>query len=218
MNPIGKLVEELRRNPSRFRATGGYDRLLEALRQGHAPDDLKQLLRQGSDVAGDLLWTVAELETVQPFVSEACQHLSSPDKGTAAYAMEVVLRGSQHSDDLRAVLDRLRVCHVAVCEHAVRTLAGQGVGRLREVLDAAGYTWSRALADRLSRSLSRGEIEGLIFDTSRDRQVVGVVLATLAWEQDATFAGAMADADEAWVRDYGEWLNQEFEASGSTLD
>jgi hypothetical protein len=214
MDPVGKLVDELRRSPSRFRATGGYERLLEVLRQGHAPDALKQVLSEGSDVAGDVLWTIAELENVAPFVSEARRYLASPDKGTAAYAMEIVLRGSQESADLREALDQLRVCDVAVCEHAVRTLAGEGLTRLRAILQAAGYGWSRALADKRSGSASRRDIEGLILDTSRDRQVVGVVLATLAWEQDATFADSLTRSDEAWIRDYGEWLKQDFHSSG----
>ena len=33
MNAIDKLVDELRMNPKRFHATGGYERLLEALRR-----------------------------------------------------------------------------------------------------------------------------------------------------------------------------------------
>jgi hypothetical protein len=207
-DPIGKLMDELREKPKRFRATGGYERLLDVLRDGHAPDAVKQFLSEGTDVAGDLLWTIAELETVEPFVPEARQYLSSPDKGTAAYAMEIVLRAGHEADDLRAALDQLRACDVAVCEHAVRTLAGEGLGRLIEVLDGAGCTWSGQLTDKFSGAASRQEIERLIFDASRDRQVVGLVLATLAWEQDRTFADALARSDEPWIRDYGEWLEE----------
>jgi hypothetical protein len=206
MNPVRKLVNELRTSPSRFRATGGYERLLEVLRKGYAPEAMKEILGEGSDVAGDLLRTITELEAVRPFVSEARRYLTSPDKGTAAYAMEIVLRGGQESADLRAALDGLRVCDVVVCEHAVRTLAAEGLTRLREVLEASGYRWGYDLANKLSSPVSRREIEGLILDTSRDRQVVGLVLATLAWEQDATFADSFACSDEAWIREYGEWL------------
>src|SRR5262249_24475584 len=134
MDPVGKLVDELRKNPRRFRSTGGYERLLDVLREGHPTDALTQALVEGSDVAGDLLWTIAELENVEPFAPQARQYILSPDTGTAAYAMEIVLRGGHERGDLRAALDQLRDCDVAVCEHAVRTLAGEGLSRLREIL------------------------------------------------------------------------------------
>lgn len=208
MNVVGKLLDELQMKPRRFRDTGGYERLLDALREGQSPDALKQALSAPSDVAGDLLWTVAELETVEPFVSEALQYLSSSDKGTAAYAMEIVLRGGQHSADLRAAFDQLRVCDVVVCRGAVQSLAGAGLTRLMEILEATGREWCCALAETLSDQIYREEIERLILDTSRDRQVVGLALATLAWEQDPTYASSFACSDEAWIRDYGEWLEQ----------
>lgn len=126
MTIIEKLMEELRNNPRRFRTTGGYERLIEALEDGHSHDSLKQILSEPSDIAGDLLWTVAELDTVEPFVSVALLHLSSEDKGTAAYAMEIVLRGGEGREDFRAVFDRLQVCDVAICEHAVRVLVAGG--------------------------------------------------------------------------------------------
>jgi hypothetical protein len=208
MNAVDKLVDELRANPKRFRATGGYERLIEALREGHAPDALKKILSESSDVAGDLLWTIAELETVEPFVSEAIQYLSSSDKGTAAYAIEIVLRGGKYSADLRAVLDQLRDCDVAVCEHAVRTLAGLGLTRLIEILEATGSEWCGALAKTLSDQIYREEIERLVLHTYRDRQVVGLALATLAWEQDPTYTNSIMRSGEAWIRAYGEWLEQ----------
>lgn len=131
MDPVAELVGQLRENPSRFRDTGGYERLLRALRQGAAPDALQQALRDGTDLAGDLLWTIAELERVEPFVVQALQYLSSRDKGTAAYAMEIVLRGGREPDDLRAAFDQLHSCDDAVCQHAVRALAGAGLARLK---------------------------------------------------------------------------------------
>jgi hypothetical protein len=63
---------------------------------------VKQVLAGSAAIVGDLLWTVTELEDVAPFVSEAAKHLSSDDKGAAAYAMEVVLRGSHDPAQLGA--------------------------------------------------------------------------------------------------------------------
>lgn len=209
MDPVGELVNELRANPKRFRSTGGYERLLEVLREGRAPDALKEVLEEDSDVAGDLLWTIAELDVVDPFVAQARRHLSSSDKGTAAYAMEILLRGARRGSDLRAALDELRACDVAVCEHAVRTLSAEGLERLRAVLEGAGYAWTRALAARLQNHVPSEEIEGLVSAVSRDRQVVGLVLATLAWQSDAKMAPLLSISGEPWMRNYGEWLTQE---------
>lgn len=207
MDPVGELIDELQESPSRFRDSDGYDRLLELLRQGHAPDALKQLLRENADRAGDLLWTIAELETVDAYVSDALSYLASEDKAAAAYSMEIVLRGAHDEADLRAALDQMRVCDPAVCHQAVQTLAGGGLHRLISILKNAGYTWSSTLAARLSEGISREEIEDLTLDTSRDRQIVGVALAHLAWEQDATYARCFARSDEAWIRHYGTYLD-----------
>src|SRR5512147_970307 len=137
MDLVGKLAQQLRESPSRFRARDGYDQLLVALREGHPPSALKQLLNEGpEEVAGDLLWVVAELEDVETFVPEACRHLSSSDTGTVAYAMEILLRGAQESAYLRAAFEKLRACHDAVCEHAVRTLVGEGLNRVKGILEA----------------------------------------------------------------------------------
>lgn len=204
---VRNLVAELQIDPNRFHATDGYHRLLEALRQGHPSGPLHEVLSKESDTTGDLLWTVAELETVEPFVSDARQHMSSSDRGTAAYAMEIVLRGARGRDDLRTALDTLRTSDAAVCEHAVRTLAGQGVSRLREILEVSNYTWSRTIADKLSDSILRKDIEALVSDSSPDRQVIGLVLATLSWEQDRSYADCFAYSREGWIRAYGEWLS-----------
>lgn len=214
MDPVQELMAELRKNPNRFRATDGYERLLAVLNEGHSVNALKTTLREGSDAAGDLLWTVAQLASVESFVPEACEHLSSPDKGTAAYAIEIVLRGGDDVASLRAAFDCLRVCDVAVCEHAVRTLAGDGLGRLREVLGTAGHTWSVALAGELGGAVSRTRIESLILDGSRDRQVVGVALAALARERDPSFSSSFSLSDQPWIRDYGSWLDQKSNPDG----
>lgn len=213
MNVVGKLVDELRENPERFRDNDGYDRLLSTLRAGNDPNALKQALRVSSDLAGDMLWVVAELETVECFVREARTYLSSPDKGAAAYAMEIVLRGGQERADVRAAFEQLRECDVTVCAHAVRTLQGVGITRLIAVLQAAGFEWSCALAKQLAPSmepLCRNDIEGLIerlvMSQLRDRQVVGLALATFVWEQDPTHVSFFLCSDEAWIREYGSWL------------
>ncbi len=209
LDPVGELLKQLEKNPSRFRATGGYERLLDLLREGHAPDALKIVLQGDTEVAGDLLWTIAELEIVSPFVFESMRHLSNPDIGTAAYAMEIVLRGSQDQSQLRTTLQQLNVCDVAVCEHAVRTLAGEGLARLIEILDTVGWTWTTVLGKELSsQALRRQVVEGLVSETSRDRQVLGLVLATLAFEQDPGFAKYLTSSKQAWIREYGEWLEQ----------
>lgn len=209
MNPVSQLMEELAINPNRFRATGGYQRLLAFLREGNAPDAMKKVLGADSEIAGDLLWTVVQLEDVAPFVSAAERHLSSRDKGTAAYAMEIMLRGSQNPDQLLAVLERLQSCDAVVCEHAVRTLAGEGLTRLTEILEAVGGRW-RALAKELSNGVIRREvIESLIADTTRDRQVIGLALVTLACEQDRSFADYLMASGETWIREYGKWLMDE---------
>lgn len=214
MDPVHELVDELERNPSRFRATGGYERLLKLLRDGHAPDALKKVLRTDAEFVGDLLWTVTELESVAPFASEAVEHISSPDRGTAAYAIEVVIRGWCDRNQLRAVFQQLSSCDVAICEHAVRTLAEEGLARLEEIFEAAGWMWAAALAKQLkSTSLEHEVVESLVSDAARNRQIVGLVLATLAAEQDTSFVDCLVRSEEAWIREYGEWLEQMFGGS-----
>lgn len=206
MDAVGALLEELQRDPSRFRATGGYERLLDRLERGDAPDALKRSLAGSSPLAGDLSWTIAELDAVDVFVDEALPYLSSSDRGTAAYAMEIVLRGASAGNDLRAAFDQLRRCDAAVCEHAVRTLVGLGLSRTKEILATVGYTWCSDLASKLSPEASPEDIQRLILHSSRDRQVVGAVLASRALEKHPTFAAVFALAHEPWIREYGQWL------------
>ena len=205
-DPVGKLVESLARNPDRFRDSGGYERLSHLLESGCPPDAIKSVLRGDGPIVGDLLWTVTELEDVAPFVSEAVSHLSNEDVGTAAYAMEVVLRGSHHRGQLGAALERLRSCDVAVCEHAARTLAGEGLARLLDILAAVGDSW-RTLAKELSGKPLRSKlVENLVTAGRRDHQVIGVALATLAYERDESYLDCLVRAEETWVHEYGEWL------------
>lgn len=206
MRSGSKLIEELVSNPVRFRATGGYERILDLLRAGRASGAVRMLLRDHSEVAGDVLWTIAQLDNVKAFALEAVKHLSSPDRATAAYAMEVVLRGAEDANALAAALMQLETCDTRVCEHAVRTLASEGAIRLTEILNTVGGTW-RVLAEELSGGhFSRGSLEALFRLGSRAHQVIGAALVTLAFEKDAGYVRILKLSTEEWVRQYGEWL------------
>ena len=206
-NLVSLLVSELRADPVRFRATDGYIRLTKALEAGNNPTALKEYLGEATEFAGDVLWSIAELEDVTDYVGEALQHLASADKGTAGYAMEIVLRAG-HAPELRAVFEQWRVCDEALCEKVACDLSWQGTDRLGEVLAAAGEGWCSALALKLSSTLlTRSEIAGLILHPARERQVVGVVLASIARESDASYLELMALSTEAWIREHGDWLN-----------
>lgn len=207
MDPIRKTIAEIRQNPSRFRATNGYGRLLDLLEEGCAPDALKQELRARAESASDLLWTIVQLDNVEPYVSEASQYISSVDKATAAYAIEIVLRSSKDPVQLRIALESLRSCDVAVCEHAIRTLAAEGLKRASEVFAAAGWDWAVAITDELFENpLSLKVVGDLVADMGRDRQIVGLILATLAMEKGQVVADCLKHSTHAWIRDYGEWL------------
>jgi hypothetical protein len=206
MQSGSKLIEELVTNPQRFRAKGGYERMLVLLRSGRASSAVKLVLRDHSEIAGDVLWTVAQLDNVGAFVPDAVKHISSTDNGTAAYAMEIVLRGAQDPATLVTAMEQLDACSVVVCEHAVRTLAGEDLVRLTEIAKTLDGTW-RALAENLTRNhIQRTMLEDLVSHTSRAHQVVGVALATLAYEQDESFAKILEFSTEGWVRQCGEWL------------
>ena len=161
-NLVSLLVSELRADPVRFRATDGYIRLTKALEAGNNPKAVKEYLGEATEFAGDVLWSIAELEDVTDYVGEALHHLASADKGTAGYAMEIVLRAG-HAPELRAVFEQWRVCDEALCEKAACDLSWQGTDRLGEVLAAAGEGWCSALALKLSSTLlTRSEIAGAL--------------------------------------------------------
>lgn len=209
MDPVSKAIEDLERNPKRFLATEGYERLVNLLRDGHAPDAVKRFLRGNSELVGDILWVVCELESVEPYVSEALLHISDSDKGTAAYAIEVVLRGSRSAAELRTLFERLRSSHAAVCAHAARVLAEQGVLRVIEVLRATGLAWAATMADNLSRgSLPDETVKDLLTDGGQERQVLGVALATLAIEKSASAMKVLQNSEQAWIREYAAWLQE----------
>lgn len=208
MDPVDKAIEDLKRNPRRFRSARGYERLLNLLRDGHAPDAVKGFLRGDSEFVGDVLWVVCELEHVEPYVSEAVLHISDSDKGTAAYALEVVFRGSHDGAELRTALECLNSSHVAVCEHVVRVLSGQGLARLRRILQATGWSWAIELADASSGGwLPREMVEELLSD-KQARQVLGAVLATLAIEKSASAMKVLQNSEQAWIREYAAWLQE----------
>ena len=210
MSPVSKLIEELERNPQRFKSTDGYGRLLDLLRDGNDPDAVKQVLRGQAEFVGDLLWTVAELDNVEPFVSEAVPHILSTSKGTAAYAMEVVLRGSNDSSQLGMVLEQMCSCDAAVCRHAVRIMSSQGLVRVAELFEAGGWTWAAALLNHLDNELRPQILEDLIRSVSRDRQIVGLVLVTLASETDPSYVDYAKHSEHDWIREYAKWLEKIF--------
>lgn len=204
---VRELLAERRRTPDRFRATGGFERLLSLLQIGSAPAAFNDALAEHADHAGDLLWTVVQLDDVAPFVTASIPYLQNPDKATTAYAMEKVLRGARTEMQLRAALDHLASCDIAVCEHAVRTLVGEGLIRIVEIFQVGGWPWAATLAESLLLRSFRFEIlEDLISDSSRERQIVGDVLATLAWEGDRRAAKSLRCSSHDWIRDYGRWL------------
>ncbi|MBX3375129.1 MAG: hypothetical protein KF817_14970 [Phycisphaeraceae bacterium] len=207
---IDQLLAELEHSPDRFRATGGFERLLALLEAGVHTDALRRFLHEHPEHVGDLLWTIVQLDDVEPFLSECLHYLSSPDRATAAYAMEVVLRSAKSEAQIGAALNRLVSCDIAICEHAVRTLSGEGLVRLVEIFRAGGWCWAATLTESLLHRSFRPEIvEELVTDSSRERQIVGMVLATLGQEVDRQSADALRRSVHDWVRNYGKWLEDE---------
>ena len=180
--------------------------MLDLLRQGEAASEVKSILREHPEAAGDVLWTVAQLDDVGAFASDAGRYLSSTDKATAAYAMEIVLRGAKRPGEIRVALDCLSQVDVAVREHAVRTLAGEGMERLTEILNAAGGVWSE-LSDELGpHHFQIAMVEDLLRHPSLGFHVIGVVLASLIYERNKSAIQVLRHADESWIRDYAAWL------------
>jgi hypothetical protein len=182
-------LEELTSDPVRFQRTDGYERLLARLEEGCSPTALKEVLREDTSFAGDLLWTVCELDNVEPYVEEAALHLGSPDRGTAGYALEVVLRGAHDSRHLEAALTVLETAPPPVFEHGVLVLASQGLDRARDVFRVGGWSWAAEQVDELARGPQDIEttvekIAMLVNDPGPDQAFVGLMIAVLASEQD----------------------------------
>ena len=174
---VGRLVED----ESGFKASGGYERLLHLLWNGHSPVPLKRALGGDGPHLGDLFWVAVDLKDVSPFVPEALLHLASSDKATAAYAAEVVLRGSREQEPLRVALEALRTADDAVRAHAVRVLAAQGLVRLAQLFQVAGWPWAAEIIRELEATpLTQELIQRLVDEESIDQQLVAGVLVRLA--------------------------------------
>jgi hypothetical protein len=210
---IRTIVKELRSNPRRFQRAGGYQRLLSLLEEGYSPEPVKELLREDSSFVGDVLWTVCELDNVAPYVEDAALHMGAADRGTAGYAVEVVLRGAQDSAHLRAALSLLESAPAPVREHAVFVLASQGLARVREIFLLGNWEWAARIADdALSGPLDlEGTLKPLVDDSRAAHQLVGLTLATLAAERDERAVQIVEESRSEWARDLSVQLRRMFQ-------
>ena len=188
-DPVRSILNELRSDQRRFQRTEGYTRLLAVLEQGCSPRALIELLREHNSFAGDLLWTVCELENVEPYADEAALHLHSPDPGTAGYALEVLLRGARDSRQLDVALRFLESAPLPVVEHGTIVLASQGLERARDVFRLGHWSWAADQVEELLRgSLDIGKLvettAALVGDSRPDRLFLGLVLAVICSEHD----------------------------------
>jgi len=213
MDPVRKILEELKANPHRFQRTDGYRRLLELLRDGNSPLAVKELLRGDASFIGDILWTVCELDDLEPYVEEAALHVDAPDRGTAAYAIEVLLRAADGSALLDVALARLESAPLPVREHAILVLAAQGIARARDVFRLGNWAWAAAVMDELLDQSRDPEIrvKTLVADSRQDHLLVGLVIATLVSEKDGRAVRVLEDSELEWVRDFGAELRRMFQ-------
>jgi len=212
-DPVRSILEELKSDPIRFQKRGGYGRLAELLRDGCSPIAVIELLRGDTTFAGDLLWTVCELDDPAPYVAAAADHLDASDPGTAAYATEVLLRSAQDGEHLRAALHRLKSAPLPIREHAILVLATQGLTRAREVFDVGNWGWAAVLVDGLFDGSQDAEatLVSLISDVRQDRVSVGLVIATIASEQDERAVRILEQSESEWVRNFAGQLRRMFE-------
>jgi len=171
------------------------------LEEGHAPDALEELLAEESSFLGDLLWTVCELEDVERYVEKAALHLGAADPGTAAYAFEILLRGARDGARLEQGLNLLGAAPAPVREHAVIVLASQGLARVREIFDLAGWRWAAEVVDGVRNGERKVEemVRELVADPGEERRLVGLVLATAASEHNDGALRILEQSDLEWV-------------------
>jgi hypothetical protein len=213
MDSVRTLMEELKSNPHRFQKCDGYGRLLKLLRDGHSPLAVKELLQGNAEFVGDLLWTVCELDDLAPYAEEAVGHIDDPDRGTAAYAIEVVLRAAHDGDSLGAVLRRLEAAPIPVREHAVLVLASEGLVRARDVFRLGNWAWADVLLDGLLDGSRDAEatLRALLGDSREDRLLVGLMVAALASEHDDRAVRILEQSEREWVPDFAMQLRQMFQ-------
>lgn len=166
---VGDLVESLLRDPIAFRESGGYDRLIGALRRGASPEPVKAAILASSERAGDILWVVGELEEVEPYVQAAASRLRHPDVGTCAYALEIVLRGANEPDLIRRAFKQLDRGPGEVCAGAAPTLGWMELRRLKTLVSWVGDSWSRATATALIDEPTKSQIEAFLSKHLSDR-------------------------------------------------
>jgi len=212
VDPVRENLEELKANPKRFQKTGGYERLLRLLQEGCSPAAVNDLLKGEATFIGDVLWTVCELDDVSPYVAEAVHHMEASDVGTAAYAIEILLRGGDNRPELQAVFRTLESAPIAVCEHAIRVLAAQGLLRARDIFRLGDWGWAGSLFDRLARSSHAAEqiLQSLVGDSRQEHQLAGLVVATIASEHDDRAVQILEQSRSAWARDFAGQLRQIF--------
>ena len=207
---VRELLADLDDSPDRFREADGYERLVEALNAPGSAEPMLDALESRGERAGDLLWVICQLPNVALFVSGAIRYLQDEDKGVVAYAMEIVLRGARKSDDLRCAMEQLRTCHVDVCEHAVRTLVGEGARRMWEISRLSGQFGGRpVLPEEVAvANLSAKDAALLLDDEDRIHQVFGAALFSLASEEDQGLLRFLRSSKHEWVREYGRFLDE----------
>lgn len=209
MNPVDTLLAELRGNPERFCETDGYERLLRLLRNGIGIQSMSDAVRTAGPLAADLLWTVCELESTEPYASAAAAYVRDSDKATAAYAVEAVLRGSRRQEHIRGVFEGLRDCADAVREHATLVLARLGLGQLAGIFELAGWAWASLLVAQLQKEPLRHEtVERLLATESVDCHIVAALLVTLAGYENPVFLDQLRYASSSWIRHYAERLSR----------
>jgi hypothetical protein len=208
-------LQELKSDPRRFQKTGGYERLLKLLETGGSPAAVKDLLREGGEFVGDILWTVCELDDLGPYVEDAAPHVRDPDRGTAAYAIEILLRAAEQRDHLMFALQALESAPIPVAEHAALVLAGQGPVRAREVFQRGDWPWAAELVGELLQGSASSDviatIKTLIADSRPARVLVGLLLATLASEQDDRAIRLLEASHGESMREFAGQLQQMFQ-------
>lgn len=212
-DPVRTLLEGLKSDPSRFQKTGGYERLRQVLEEGGSPVAVKELLRGNATFVGDVLWTVCELDDLGPYVDEAILHITDTDRGTAAYAIEIVLRAARSREHLSAVLHCLEVAPSALVEHAALVLAAQGLSRSREIFSLGGWDWAVLLIERLLNGSSETEsaVQEMANDLRQDRVLVGLVIATAASEQTERAIEVLEQSGVGWIHDFAGQLREMFQ-------
>jgi hypothetical protein len=203
---LEQLVKDLIADPNHFKSGDGYTIMAKLLRSGVDGGAIKQALRQRSEYAGDLLWTICEQKETHAYVDEALVHIDDADVGTACYAAEVVLRGENiattRGAGIQAVFGLVSSAHDTFVDSAASTLWHEGFGRLIEVVGVLGDEELVRDVRYLSRSVDEAPLTGLLSSKDRKRQVVGVACAAIRAEKNEAVAELLSNAGEPWIREF----------------